>query len=329
MKILQPHIFQEWVSLETHINNLSTPEREVSVLELVNLVVKFSTHYILSWIWESIPERKLKEVHVENMISEATLCLVFNFKRILTSILYSDMRLVKEIDDLSKEVWYQLKMLLDLPKTVAVMHEIISQKIPNYSDTYNGLDLWTGSWILLLGQYIQARRNWFKENKIKNIGIEYHQPAVSLWNTISEKLGFWEIIWGDTRDVKTIHRTWFQHINYISNENLPYPKVALFTEPFVENLQSLIKAWFIFWEIEGFFPQVLYYSRQNSEGKKLNLKIQSSWDNFLDDFEEFEKQIKISSIQIWWTKTQLSEIWTNLESQFFHKAFLSFVAKRW
>gem|GEM_PF-5102859 len=38
------------------------------------------------------------------MISEATLCLVFNFKRILTSILYSDMRLVKEIDDLSKEV---------------------------------------------------------------------------------------------------------------------------------------------------------------------------------------------------------------------------------
>gem|GEM_PF-4926442 len=32
-------------------------------------------------------------------------------------------------------------MLLDLPKTVAVMHEIISQKIPNYSDTYNGLDL--------------------------------------------------------------------------------------------------------------------------------------------------------------------------------------------
>lgn len=330
MKTLQSNVFQAWISMQNHIDNLSNPEKEISELEIVNLVVKFTTHYILTWIWDQIPESKLTEKQVDNIISEATLCLMFDFKRIIHSILCSNMSLVKEMDDFSKQVGYQLKMLLDFPKTIALMQEIIHQKIPRFCHTYHGLDMWTGSGILLLAQYIQARRNGFQEDRIKNIWIELDIPAAWIGNIFAKKVGFWEIISWNTCEKNTIQSLWFTYINYISNENLPYPKVGLFSEPFVENLHNLIKSGFPLSEIDGLFPQVVYYSIYRSEVlKKLDVKNTSSWDNFLDDYEEFPKQIKVPALQIGWSKTQLSEIWKNFESPFFTKQFLAAIWKRW
>lgn len=330
MKTLQPNIFQAWISMQNHIDNLSNPEKEISELEIVNLVVKFATHYILMWIWDHIPETKLTEKQADNILSEATLSLAFDFKRIIHSLLFSNITLVKEIDDFSKLVWYQLKMLLDFPKTVALMQEIIQQKIPRFCHTYHGLDMWTGSGILLLAQHIQARRNWFQEDRIKNIWIELNTPAATVWNNFAKKVGFWEIIQWDTCKKNTIQSLQLPYINYVSNENLPYPKVGLFSEPFVENIQNLKQSGFPITEIDWLFPQVVYYWIYRSESlKKLDLKDTSSWNNFLDDYEEFEKQIKVPAIQIWGTKTPLSEIGKAFESPFFTKQFLSTLWKRW
>lgn len=329
MKTLQSNVFQAWISMQNHIDNLSNPEKEISELEIVNLVVKFTTHYILTWIWDQIPESKLTEKQVDNIISEATLCLMFDFKRIIHSILCSNMSLVKEMDDFSKQVGYQLKMLLDFPKTVTLMQEIIEQKIPRFCHSYHGLDMWTWSGILLLAQHIQARRNGFQEEKITNIGVELHKPAAIIGNHFSKKMGFWHIIQWNTCHPDTINWVDFPYINYVSNENLPYPKVALRGEPFVENLQTLIKSWFSLTEIDGFFPQIAYYSTQWEKIKKLDVKNHDSWNEFLDDYEEFPKQIKVSSIQLRWNRIHLSEIWKSLESPFFTHQFLNSIWKRW
>ncbi len=330
MKILQPNIFQEWISLQEHMASLSNPQNEITLIEVINLVIKFSAHYILFGIWDDISWKKLTQKTCDKILSEAILSLSTQFQWIIHSILFSNMNLVREIDEFSHKVSYQLKMLLDFPKTVALVQEIISHRIWDIQDNYNGLDLWTGSGILLLAQYIQARRNWFHDYQIKNIGIELSNTAASFWDSFWKKLGFWHIIHWDTSDVQTLKGLWFEFLSFVSNENLPYPKACLSQEPFIENLYNLLKNWFQLSDIDGLFPQVIYYTQKpHNTQKRLNLKNKNWFLDFLDFYEEHARYIRVSSIQIWWIQKPLCEIGQDFESIFFSKSTLSSIWKRW
>lgn len=332
MKILQPNILKDWVSTQEHIEILSNPKNQISIVEMVNLIVKFSVDYILEWVKTS--STWVESMPSEDILWEAVWSLIFQYRWLISTILHEDIVVNKDIDTFVLKVSYQLKMLLDLPKTLALVFEIIWKKIPYNSRGYNGLDLWTGSWILLLAQYIQAKRNWFADEEIQNIWIELEHNPAEIWNQLAQKFRFGKIIQWDTTKQKTIQELWLPFLSFVSNENLPYEKNQLSKEPFIENLSSLIRAWYQLSDIEGFFPQVFYYTNfppytiSNKRPKKIDVKQVPSFHWFLDTYESDSKYIKVPSIQMWQIQKNLSEIGRDFEP-FFSREFLSSIWKRW
>lgn len=333
MQVLKEQIYQDWISTQEHIESLSNSKNKISEIETVNMIVKFSVDYILTWVENTSFEKD--SLSAEEIISNAVWSLMFQYRWLLSSIIHSDIYVNKEIDILCLKVSYQLKMLLDFPKTLALVLEIISRKIPYNSKWYNGLDLWTGSGILLLAQYIQARRSGFWDDQIRNIWIELSPDWASVWNRLAQKLQFWQIIQWDTTKKKTIQELWFPFLTFVSNENLPYEKNPLFKEPFIENLYSLMHAWYKLSEIEGLFPEIFYYTNHppytpnQKVPKKIDIKSKDSFYAFLDNYEDSPKNIKVPNIQLGTEQKPLSLIGQDFESTLFNRDFLCVIWKRW
>lgn len=334
MEILRPNILQDWVSTQEYIEILSNPNNQISSVEMVNLVVKFSVDYILKWVQNQTSFSWIENMQSEEILSEAVWSLMFQYRWLLSSIIHDKVVINKDIDSFVLKTSYQLKMLLDFPKTLALVYEIISRKIPYNSKGYNGLDLWTGSGILLLAQYIQAKRNWFSHEEIQNIWIELEHHPAHIWNQLAQKFHFGKIIQWDTSKKKTLEDLWLPFLTFVSNENLPYEKNPLAKEPFIDNLFALMCAWYKLSDIEGLFPEVFYYTQNppytisRKRAKKIDIKNSESFSSFLDDYENDSKYIKVPSIQMWEHQKILSQIGEDFEV-FFNREFLSYIWKRW
>lgn len=323
MQILRKWVFEEWVSTQEHIERLSNPENEIDPIEVANLVIKFAVDYILTWTNRSFSVEKLNQEEVNFIIDESISTIIKNSKKAIDKIITMQVSISPEISNFTQKVLYQLKMLLDFSKTSALVLEIISRQIPYNSNWYYWLDLWTWSGILLLAQYIQARRNWFTYDEIKNIWIEENTTAVNVWNKLAEKLWFWEIRKWDTTDDDIIKWLWLPYLSFVSNENLPNSSDELSKEPFIENILALEKAWFSLSESE-LFPKV-FYSKYH---EKTNIKDDQSFQNFLKLYWNDYLIIKVPYIEIWWKKQHLADIWTEFE-EYFTQKFLDNTPRRW
>jgi hypothetical protein len=84
---------------------------------------------------------------------------------------------------------FALRMLADLPKTAHILRSValrrLSPKI--LEQPYVGLDIGTGSGILMLAAEVQARRNGFDKPEIW--GLEYDRPVVERSSVLVRSLG--------------------------------------------------------------------------------------------------------------------------------------------
>ncbi|WP_027721020.1 hypothetical protein [Maridesulfovibrio zosterae] len=153
---------------------------------------------------------------------------------------------------------FSLRMLADVTKTSHIIRSIVTQNIsPDLlkQDEYVGLDIGTGTGILLLAQHIHARRNGFKN--IVLYGIEYDKMVGLQSYKIFKELGIAEIILGDARESRSYADLTDKVLTFVSNETVAAMHQPLRREHFVSICKTLFSTLGKNIKDAAFFPEGL------------------------------------------------------------------------
>lgn len=133
---------------------------------------------------------------------------------------------------------YQLRMLGDVGATLLMVADIVSRTInpESFQHRFYGVDLGTGSGILLAGQEVLARRNGFRERILH--GIEMDPQVANKTRAFCQ--GLWYMIheW-DTTQAKTWTQLPYMPLTCVTNENIPAANERMHREPFIQNMWIL------------------------------------------------------------------------------------------
>lgn len=280
MNIIRPDIY-EASSLQQTVQELCDTKIEVTDDKLINLVTK----YFFAYFYPEAAEYVVALRAIEDLFEKCGLYF---------AILFAAMKLGREIsrDSLQNHTnifiydhEYGVAMLGDVAPTVAIVKDIISRKLEATltGRHYNGLDLWSGTGILLLAQYIQARRNDYRS--IHNIGIEQNAKSSQAGDTLISRLGAGHIMSGDSTDVQMYKLIGIQWpISHVSNETIPttWYSMGNKSDPFYENLRALYAALYNY-----LTPQTQFFPQKMS----VNIRV-GSWDNIQEVMHSNERYLE-------------------------------------
>jgi len=125
---------------------------------------------------------------------------------------------------------FALQMLLDLPKTVHLLAALLARTPVCPAPMFAGLDLGSGTGILLLGQYLLARRSGLGAPAL--LGVE-HLPAVAdRADALLAALGVGRVRQGDATRTAAYDALPPGPVACVTNETLPSAGRRLYKEPF-------------------------------------------------------------------------------------------------
>lgn len=272
LSILQPWVYQEEQTLQELIERFCNPSYKVRDWEIANLIVK----YFFNYIFPGNHNIRLSESDINKVFNESH--FFFDIMRKWEKELGTDEPLLfREIGRLE----YQLAMLWDVASTIVLFKDIIHRRVDDilWGGKYFWLDIGTGSGILLLAQYIQARRNGF--TSFVNTGVELNHFAFERTQEIVQALGIWNLIYGNSYLEETYESVRkIENISFLSSENLTPSYVCLYDgekikEPFFENFVALA---------EVFWPEVVDSCKKFPERVSFVLGIKEFvvWPKFVD-----------------------------------------------
>lgn len=240
--VIDPSFYTE-SSLLDDVSMLSDPSVNVTDSMIMGMVLKFFYCYVHKGCFDEI-------VPLEKV---SALCEMFSRHRSLNEP-DDDIELMNYLRQWS----FSLRMLADIPKTSHIIRSIITQKIsPNLADLdeYVGLDIGTGTGILILAQHIHARRLGFEN--ISLFGIEYDKMVGLQSYKIFKELGIAEIILGDARDSRSYEILMDKQITFVSNETVAAMHQPLRRDHFVAICSTLFRTVGNNIKDAGFFPEGL------------------------------------------------------------------------
>jgi len=138
---------------------------------------------------------------------------------------------------------YALRMHTDFASSTEIFKDIVDRNITDIwgEKKYFWIDFWSWSGLLTIAQYIQARRNKFQD--INNIGLELLTKQQEISHRLLTELDAWSILLADTtqEDIYQVLSWYNQPLNFISNETIPRPGIAMSNEfdPFYHNVVHL------------------------------------------------------------------------------------------
>ncbi|MBI9112134.1 class I SAM-dependent methyltransferase [Maridesulfovibrio ferrireducens] len=240
--VINPSFYTD-SSLLKDVNEMSKPSVVITDPMIMGMVLKFFYCYVHKGCFdEVVPLEKVSE-----------LCEMFSRHRSLNEP-DDDIELMNYLRQWS----FSLRMLADIPKTSHIIRSIITHKIsPNLMDLdeYVGLDIGTGTGILLLAQYIHARRLGFE--KIHLYGIEYDKMVGLQSYKIFKELGIAEIILGDARESRNYEPLMDKQVTFVSNETVAAMHQPLRRDHFVAICRTLFRTVGNNIKDAGFFPEGL------------------------------------------------------------------------
>lgn len=327
MKIIHPDIYDSSLSLNKTVEKLSDPKVTVDEDMLINLVAKYFYCYFLP----DLVDTKLSLKDIEKFFEWGQIFCVASrkdkqiiwFKWDLDEVFFS-LRFANNS--------YGLTMLGDIAPTVSILQDIILRKIdPNVFDGhYQWLDLWTGSGILLLAQYIQAVRNGF--SSIHNVGVEYNGSAIPDLSKIADKLGFGKIVQWDTTQASLYQTLNLDRVSFFSNENIPTSGVPMtgkadpfhqnnivlygkFSHILDENTQTFPSAIGMHFAIDDFKQDIIWHHSNKFHSEFLsNLEQQLKWTDgfsYSDNWTIFH-QLMVNGIALEKKLVPVHQVWYNL-----------------
>lgn len=238
--VIRPSIFRPGPLMED-IERLSRPEVVVSDEAIMNVLVKYFHAYIY-------PGSESHAVSLDE-ISE----LFWRFCG-----LWWERGEVKPDDlGLRGTAGYALRMLADLPKTGHIFRSIAGRPTMKGTvrDGYVGLDMGTGTGILLVAAYVQARRHGVVRPEL--MGVEYDTVVAERTGLLLGRLGVGRVVAADARDVSAYSDVLVQPVNFVANETIPAMTQRMQSEHFSEIHAALFQAGAQWLRETVFFPEVL------------------------------------------------------------------------
>jgi len=170
MQVVSPSLYEN-CSLKDTVETLKDSNMTVTDAALINLVIK----YFFAYVYPETVDQTAKLHDIEQL-----------FGQVLYFFRHTNDPVAVAGSDADARLWhfmtnhaYGLSMLGDVAATVEIVKDIINRSIDPaaFDYCYTGLDLGTGTGILLLAQYIQALRNDFRS--VRNIGRDINPYSVS------------------------------------------------------------------------------------------------------------------------------------------------------
>ncbi|MFO7727874.1 MAG: hypothetical protein R6X11_06065 [Desulfonatronovibrio sp.] len=236
--------FYSPASLLEDIEKNSSPDARLTDGDIFNILIKYFHAYIYP---DSISFRlSLKEI---------TTCFnQFIHRRLGCELLWNKPELRKKF----LKYGFALAMLADLPKTAHIFREIACRKINPGHFGYNfiGLDIGAGTGILMLAQWLCARKNKFRHIEIA--GVERDPDTFDRTRKIAEKLGFGHMSGKEAKNRSTYSFLHNSPVTFITNETLPGASARLWKEDFIKINKTLFDNYALLLQSAYFFPsQVL------------------------------------------------------------------------
>lgn len=152
-----------------------------------------------------------------------------------------------------REWSFALRMLADVPKTAHIFRSIASTPLA-WDSEYRGLDIGTGSGILLLAEVIQAWRNGYQN--IRAVGIEVDEKVGARTAQVFRDLGVGEVVLGNAR-AREVYGVMPKTPTFVSNETVAAMHERLGREDFTLINQTLRSVYGANIMRAGFFPEAL------------------------------------------------------------------------
>ncbi|MFP4108498.1 MAG: hypothetical protein ACLFT1_05390 [Desulfonatronovibrio sp.] len=264
--------FYSSATLLEDIKKHSTPDTQLTDSDIFNILIKYFYAYIY-------PD----SITVRLSLEEITTCFnQFVHRRLGSDLLWNKLDLRKKL----LKHGFALAMLADLPKTAHIFREIACRRINpgSFGDNFMGLDIGAGTGILMLAQWLCARKNNFTHIEI--FGIERDPAIFDRTGRIVGRLCIGRMSGKEAKNRSTYCFLNNSPVTFISNETLPGASARLWKEDFIKINKTLFDNYAPLLESACFFPnQVLaadksgnhtvILSRENSfhkiEGPPLHL----------------------------------------------------------
>lgn len=153
---------------------------------------------------------------------------------------------------------FALQMLFDIPKTVHLLDALLRREVAPGGGVFVGLDLGAGTGILLLGQYLLARRRGYEAPRLW--GVEHLPQVAARADDLLSGLGIGRVAHGDATTSAIYNDVPQGDIACVTNETLPSIAHRLYKEPFTAISAALFAALSGRLERTVFMPEAVWAS---------------------------------------------------------------------
>ena len=160
---------------------------------------------------------------------------------------------------------FPMRMLADLPRTAHIFRSVANRPLPPdiVQDPFLGLDLGTGSGIILAAAWFQAKRNGAARTRL--IGVELDPALGARTGELLQSLGIGDVIVADAREPALYAGLRDGQLAFVGKENVPAPKARLSAEPFSQIHAALFSALSPRLKKTIFFPEALVVRDRDAE----------------------------------------------------------------
>ncbi len=246
--ILSSSIYRN-TSLVSDIEDAGKSTTELDGPLLMNILVKFFHAYVY-------PGSHEREISLEEV---SVLFDQFVHRRLGSDVLEGCLDVRKDL----LSYGFALCMLADLPKSAHIFKVIAEGKTKFGGDVFTGLDIGSGTGILMLAMSVLAKRNGF--SGVSLVGIERNQIVAERTNDILSRMGLGNVIVADAKKKDTYGFLEDKKLHYITNETLPSVNRSLWKEDFIFICKTLHEGFYSQTEGADFFPQSVLVGRSQTE----------------------------------------------------------------
>lgn len=236
-------------SLIFDIAEAEDPATELTGPLLMNILVKFFYAYVY-------PGSHEKVIPLEEI---SLLFDQFVHRRLGSDVLEGCVKIRKDL----LSYGFALCMLADLTKSAHIFKSIAGGTINLDGDIFTGLDIGSGTGILMLAMSVFAKRNGFLNTSM--VGIERNQIVAERTNVLMGLMGLGNVIVADAKKKDTFGFIENKNIHYVTNETLPSVNRSLWKEDFIFICKTLYDGFYSQIADAIFFPEAVLVGRSKTE----------------------------------------------------------------